>query len=358
MTLAAAGAAPSHRPFSDWLSVPKVSLHEHLDGSLRPETLIELCEKKGGALPHREPQAVAAWMLDNANSGSLVRYLEGFSYTVAAMASPEACERVAYEVARDVQAEGCVLAEFRMAPHLFEPHGLSAEAATEAMLAGLKRSGLACGLIVCGMRHQSPQDTLRAARLAVQYQSQGVIAFDLAGAEHGFPPSLHREALDFARNAGLAITCHAGEADSGDRVVEAGRLGAQRIGHGVNVVRQAQDGCTRWADEARRMGLHFEVCPRSNVHTGAASSIAEHPITAMLAAGLSVSVSTDNRLMSRTSLCEELAGLHEQTGLSLRTLVGLQAEGMRASFLPLAAREQALSQLALWQAQNPLNHEA
>lgn len=345
-------------PVFNWCSVPKVSLHEHLDGSLRPQTLIELCEKKGLALPHQEPQAVAAWVLDNANSGSLVRYLEGFSYTVAAMASPEACERIAYEVARDAQAEGCVLAEFRMAPHLFEPHGLSAEAATEAMLAGLKRSGLACGLIVCGMRHQSPQDTLAAARLAVHYQSQGVIAFDLAGAEHGFPPSLHREALDLARKAGLAITCHAGEADSGDRVVEAGRLGARRIGHGVNVVRQAQDGSARWTDEARHMGLHFEVCPRSNVHTGAASSIAEHPITAMLAAGLSVSVSTDNRLMSRTSLCEELADLHEQAGLSLRTLVSLQAEGIRASFLPSSVREQALSQLALWQAQNLLGHTA
>lgn len=331
-----------------WIRMPKACLHEHIDGSLRPQTLIELARERGLNLPHTEPQAVAQWMADNANSGSLVRYLEGFSYTVNAMATEAACERVAYELACDSRDEGACLAEFRMAPQLFEPLGLSAEAATEAMLRGLARSGLACGLIICGMRQQEPEVTLAAARLAARYRGQGVIGFDLAGPELGFPPSLHRSAIDTALAAGLGLTLHAGEADEGSRVLEAADLGATRIGHGVNIVRQKPNGAARWADLARERGLHFEVCPSSNVHTGAATSIAEHPIRAMLAANLSVSCSTDNRLMSATTLNGELDLLHREAGLDLATLARLQENAMRASFLPASAKETALAQLGAW----------
>jgi adenosine deaminase len=338
-------------PFA-WRDLPKVTLHEHIDGCLRPQTLIEMAAERGLTLPHSEPAAVAKWMLDNANSGSLVRYLEGFAFTVQAMATAEACERVSYELAMDAQAEGCVLAEFRMAPQLFEPFGLSAEAATEAMLAGLQRSGLACGLIICGMRHESPTVTAQAARIAVRYQNQGVIGFDLAGPEFGFPPSAHAQAIETALNAGLGLTLHAGEADVGSRVLEAAQLGATRIGHGVNVVRQDDGSLPTWAEQARDRGLHFEVCPSSNVHTGAATSVAAHPIKAMLAAGLSVSCSTDNRLMSATTLCEELEHLHTETGLSIQQLVQMQVDGMKASFLPAAQKAAAMAQLQAWQAAN------
>ena len=333
----------SDNAFTDWAAIPKICLHEHIDGGLRPQTLVELAREQGMTLPHTEPQAVALWMAANANSGSLVRYLEGFAYTVQAMASAAACQRVAYEIAEDARAEGCVLAEFRMAPQLFEPHGLSAQAATEAMLRGLHQSTLPCGLIVCGMRQHSPEVTAEAARIAVKYKAQGVIGFDLAGPEFGFPSADHRRAIDIALAAGLGLTLHAGEADAGSRVLDAAALGATRIGHGVKVIERPE-----WCKAARTQGLHFEVCPSSNVHTGAASSIATHPIGAMLAAGLSVSCSTDNRLMSATTLCGELSALHHQAGLSLKQLVDMQAAGMNASFLPSAARQAGLSQLAAW----------
>ena len=329
-----------------WAAMPKVSLHEHLDGGVRPQTLIELAAERGMRLPHSEPAAVARWMADNANSGSLVRYLEGFAYTVEAMATEAACERVALELAHDMAAEGCVMAEIRMAPQLFEPFGLPARAATEAMLRGLQRSGLPCGLIVCGMRHQPPEVTAEAARIAAQYRDHGVIGFDLAGPELGFPATAHRQAIDIARSAGLGLTLHAGEADEGARVLEAAALGATRIGHGVRVVDRPE-----WAEAARAQGLHFEVCPSSNVHTGAAASVAAHPIKAMLAAGLSVSCATDNRLMSATTLCHELDALHTQTGLTLAQLADLQAHGMQASFLPAAVRDAGLARLHQWRSQ-------
>jgi adenosine deaminase len=329
--------------FTNWAALPKVSLHEHIDGGLRPQTLIDLARERGMTLPHTEPQAVAQWIADNANSGSLVRYLEGFAYTVEAMASEAACERVAFELAEDALAEGCVLAEFRMAPQLFEIHGLNAEAATVAMLRGLQKSALPCGLIVCGMRHESADVTAEAARIAAAYQAHGVVGFDLAGPEFGFPATTHRRAIDTALAAGLGLTLHAGEADEGSRVLEAAELGATRIGHGVKVVDRPE-----WAAAARDKGLHFEVCPSSNVHTGAATSVAAHPIKAMLAAGLSVSCATDNRLMSATTLCAELDALHTQTGLTLAQLAEMQAQGMRASFLPEATRQAALAQLSAW----------
>lgn len=338
----------------DWKALPKVCLHEHIDGGLRPGTLVELARERGLELPHDEPVQVGRWMAQNAYSGSLERYLEGFAYTVEAMATEAACERVAFELAEDAREEGCVLGEFRMAPQLFERFGLSAEAATEALLRGLRRSPLPSGLIVCGMRQMAPDATLRAARLAARYQHDGVIGFDLAGPERGFPAADHRTAIDTALAAGLGLTLHAGEADEGHNVIAAGRLGARRIGHGITVVHQATGQAPRWTDIAREMGLHFEVCPSSNVHTGAAACIAEHPIAAMVEARLSVSCSTDNRLMSATTLCAELQALHKQAGLPVQVLAEMQAAGMRASFLPAPVREAALARLHDWQMANGL----
>jgi len=328
---------------TDWTTLPKVSLHEHVDGSLRPQTLIDLARERGMTLPYTDPLAVAKWISDNANSGSLVRYLEGFAYTVQAMATEAACERVCFELAEDALAEHCVMAEFRMAPQLFLPHGLTPEAATEAMLRGLQKSALPCGLIVCGMRHQSADVTAQAARIAAKYKDHGVIGFDLAGPELGFPATDHRRAIDTALSAGLGLTLHAGEADEGSRVLQAADLGATRIGHGVKVIDRPE-----WAAQARERGLHFEVCPSSNVHTGAAGSVASHPIKAMLAAGLSVSCSTDNRLMSATTLCAELDALHTQTGLAWAALADMQCAGIGASFLPEPMRRTAQAQLAAW----------
>ena len=327
-------------------SLPKVLLHEHLDGGLRPQTLFELCRARGIAVPAPDPAALAAWMHHNADSGSLEEYLKGFALTVAAMAGVEACERVAFEAAEDARADGCVLAEFRMAPQLLEPHGLAPEAAIEAFLAGLRESTLVSGLIVCGMKHDPPERVLAAAKLAVRFRDRGVVAFDLAGPEKGFPPALHRAALDYVRGEGLPITCHAGESDVGARVLEAADLGATRIGHGIEIMNGGDAAETRrWIAEARSRGLHFEVCPSSNVHTGAVDSLAHHPIARMLEAGLSVSCSTDNRLMSSVTLSGEIQDVHDALGMTVPQLQQLQLNGAAASFLPAEAREAARLQI-------------
>ena len=214
---------------------PKVLLHEHLDGGLRPSTLHELLQARGLAAPASDADSLAQWFDGRAQAGSLERYLEGFALTVPAMAEPAALARVAFEAAEDARADGVVLAEFRIAPLLFEAHGLDGDDAVAALLEGLSRSALASGLIVCGMRQEDEANTLRAARLALRWMGRGVVGFDLAGPERGFPPARHAAALALVREAGLPITLHAGEADSGERVLEAARLGARRIGHGVRL---------------------------------------------------------------------------------------------------------------------------
>jgi adenosine deaminase len=329
--------------------LPKVLLHEHLDGGLREATLLALLRARGLAAPAPDVPGLAAWFDANAHAGSLARYLEGFSLTVAAMATPAALARVAFEAAEDALAEGAVLAEFRIAPLLFEPYGITGDAAVQALLEGLASSKLASGLIVCALRERPPEEAVRAARLALRWAGRElrpggprVVGFDLAGAELGHPPSEHRQALALVRGAGLPMTLHAGEADRAERVLEAAALGARRIGHGVHLAEALADPSRRrLVDEVRARGLHLEVCPTSNVHTGAAASIAAHPIAALWRAGLSLSWHTDNRLISRTSLDAEAAALLEHTALNARDLLLMARQAARASFLGPAAREAA-----------------
>ena len=339
-------AIPSAQAPSFLRTAPKVLLHEHLDGGLRPATLFELCRARDIDLPVKDPEALARWMRENADSGSLVRYLRGFVITVAAMAGAEACERIAFEAAEDARLDGCVLAEFRMAPLLLEEHGMSGEAVVEAVLAGLARSPLRCGLIVCGMRPEPPERVRQAAEIAVRYRDQGVVGFDLAGAEAGYSAAVHADSFRLAGEAGLGLTCHAGEAGGGDYVMEAADLGVSRIGHGIHIVRGSSEQETaEWVGRARELGLHFEVCPSSNVHTGAVKSLEVHPIREMIESGLSVSCSTDNRLMSGVTLSGELEELHAHTGLTYGQLGDLMRAGVRASFLPQEAREAAMAEL-------------
>jgi adenosine deaminase len=342
-SLESAEPMPPPAVLPSFVAHPKVLLHEHLDGGLRPQTLLDLCRAKGLQVPAEDATALAQWMHENAHSGSLVRYLRGFDLTVAAMASLEACERVAFEAAEDARLDGCVLAEFRMAPLLLEPHGLAPEAVIEALVAGLCRSALPSGLIVCAMRTTAPEESLRAALVAGRYAGRGVIGFDLAGAEFGHPPTPHAAALRHAIDAGLGLTCHAGEADSGARVIEAGELGATRIGHGVHILLGAgASDRARWVGRARELGLHFEVCPSSNVHTGAVTSLAVHPIGAMADAGLSVSCSTDNRLLSSVTLSEELQSVHSECGVAVARLGEMMRNAATASFLPEDVKRKAI----------------
>jgi adenosine deaminase len=194
------------------------------------------------------------------------------------------------------------------------------------------------------MRHLPPQETVRAARLALRYRRQGVVAFDLAGAEYGHPPAEHEAALALVRDAGLPMTLHAGEADAAERVLEAANLGATRIGHGVRLADFLDDPFRRHQlQQVIDRGLHLEVCPTSNVHTGAATSIAEHPITALWRAGVSLSYHTDNTLMSCISHSSEAEALLSQTPLTATDLLAMGREAARHSFLPDAARQAALT---------------
>ena len=336
--------------FDFWSSLPKVVLHEHLDGNLRPETLYELCRKQGILLPVDTPENLQHWIHTQANSGSLERYVAAFGLTVAAMATQEACERVAFEAVHDCALDGALLVELRMAPLLLESHGLEGDEAVSAMLAGLARgsaaTGVPAGLIVCGMRTDSAFDVMRSAELAVQFAGKNVIGFDLAGAERGFPASLHAKAVSLAREAGLGITLHAGEADVGERVLEAIDLGATRIGHGVQIT-QGEGASSRIAS-AREAGVHFEVCPTSNMHTGAWKDLATHPLISMEAMGLNCSVQADNRLISVLTQGSEFQAAHEVCGLSLAQIMRGQIRAARASFLPLPIRLKAKGRIRAW----------
>lgn len=332
-------------------ALPKVLLHDHLDGGLRIPTLMALARARGVALPADDEAALAAWFEARAHAGSLVEYLRGFALTVAAMACPEGLERVAFEAAEDARADGCVLAEFRIAPLLFEAHGVAGEAAVEAMLAGLARSPLPTGLIVCAMRHLDDAEIARSAALALRYRGKGVVAFDLAGPEAGFPATRHATLLKRLRDAGLNLTLHAGEADEGVRVVEAVRLGAQRIGHGVRLADAiGHPQHQAWVDEVRAAGAHLEVCPTSNVHTGAAASIASHPIRALWQAGVSLSFHTDNPLISCLNLSTEAGRLVHQAGFGFDDLLRMEQQAVEASFLPESAKVPARQSLRDWAA--------
>jgi adenosine deaminase len=271
------------------------------------------------------------------------------------MATPAALERVAYEAAEDARADGCVLAEFRVAALLFEAHGVAGEAVVEALLTGLARSTLPSGLIVCAMRDLPQSESLRAAQLALRYQRHGVVGFDLAGAERGHPAAEHARALALCRDAGLPLTLHAGEADAAERVIEAVRLGARRIGHGVHLVDALADPSRRaLIDELRERDVHLEVCPTSNVHTGAAASIATHPITALWRAGVSLSFHTDNRLMSRITHSGEALALLRHAQLDAADLLAMGLEAARHAFVAAPVRDAAQGRLRGWAAREGL----
>ena len=337
-----------HTPAQRARLMPKVLLHEHLDGGLRVATLLHLLHQRGLAAPAEDEDTLAAWFDARAHAGSLVEYLRGFALTVAAMATPEALAQVAFEAAEDARADGCVLAEFRIAPLLFEPHGVSGDAAVEALLDGLARSPLPSGLIVCAMRQEPDDHIARAADLALRHQGRGVIGFDLAGPEAGFPATRHAALLARLRAEGLGLTLHAGEADAGHRVMEAARLGAQRVGHGVRLA-DLVDGPDSAAilAELHQHGVHLEVCPSSNLHTGAAASLAAHPIHALWRAGVSLSFHTDNRLISRVSQSDEALNL-VQHGFGWDELLAMGRDAAAASFMPPAVRSAAQQQLADW----------
>jgi adenosine deaminase len=325
-------------------TAPKVLLHDHLDGGLRPETVIELADRIGyRALPTTDVDKLAAWFREAADSGSLERYLETFAHTVAVMQTPEGLTRVARECVEDLAADGVVYAEVRWAPEQHVDGGLQLTEVVEAVLAGFaegERAAAAAGhhirvgAIATAMRHAAR--SLEIAELAVRYRDQGVVGFDIAGAEAGFPPTRHLDAFEYVRRENFHFTIHAGEAFGLPSIWEAIQwCGADRLGHGVRIVDDitASGKLGRLAAYVRDKRIPLEMCPSSNVQTGAATSIAEHPIGLLRRLQFRVTVNTDNRLMSGTSMSREMALLADAFAYTWADLQWFTINAMKSAFI-------------------------
>jgi len=317
--------------------LPKLDLHVHLDGSLRPATaralLAQLGAKERSALPADAERAVLPPV-----PCPLETYLEAFRVTVALLQTAESLERVAFELVEDAARENVVYIEMRFAPLLHLARGLSPERVMEAVLAGMRRAERTyptrAALIVCGLKLEESARVQETARLAAAYADQGAVAFDLAGPERGFPPSLHRRATEIALDAGLHLTLHAGEGCCPEHIRDALDLGAERIGHGVYLY---QDEATerRVAEE----GVPLEVCPTSNLHiSGFMRTLADHPLRRYLELGIPVTLNTDNRLMSQTSSTEELHRVIEAFSLSKETVKRILLSSAEAAFVAEPAK--------------------
>lgn len=328
--------------------VPKVVLHDHLDGGLRPRTIIELARENGYEdLPTSDPDGLAAWMRQGANRKDLALYLQTFAHTVGVMQTAAAIERVARECAEDLAADGVIYAEVRFAPELHCERGLSLDAAIESVLAGFEQgvagSELTIRLICSAMRHLD--QSLAVAGAAVRRRDQGVVGFDIAGPEDGYPPDDHVAAFQFCQRENFHITIHAGEAYGLRSIWKAIQFcGAERLGHGIRITagittNQAGDHrLNRLAHFVRDRRIPLEVCPTSNVNTGVVETIADHPIDLLIGLRFRVTVNTDNRLMSNVSMSSELAAMADAFGYDWARLRWLTVNAMKSSFLPFRER--------------------
>ena len=320
-------------PEREWLQrLPKAELHCHLDGSVRPATLLALGREYGVPMPAETPQALAHHMFVR-DARHLQDYLTRFDVTLSVMQTAPALDRVTYELAEDAAADGVRYLEVRYSPVLNQAGGLSLEEVVDAPLRALARAerdhGITGRLIICALRHLPHDISLELARLAVAYAGKGVVGFDLAGGEAGHPARVHRAAFDLAHAHGLLCTCHAGEGAGAESVIEAVRIcGARRIGHGT---RLGED--PRLADELAQRGTVIEACLTSNVQTRAARSYEAHPLRAWFDHGLRVTLNTDNRLMSGVSLTDEYAHAANELHFSAIELCTIARNGFEAAFL-------------------------
>lgn len=324
--------------------VPKVLLHEHLDGGLRPATVLELArEADYQGLPEREPEALGQWFHLGAARGELGLYLEGFRHTIAVLQSSVALERVAYEFLQDMAADGVIYAEVRFAPHYHTQKGLGLDAVMRAVLKGLRRGAkdfdVGFGLIVCAMRNEPESLSMKMAELAVTYRNEGCVGFDLAGEEAGNPASDHQRAFEFVKRENFAITIHAGESFGPKSIWQALHFcGAHRIGHGTRLVEDIvlhQGKVIKLEPLAQYVLDHripLEICLSSNVHTGACESLAAHPFPIFLRQGFRVTLNTDNRLMSCTSMTDEYQRAVDAFHCSLADLEKISINSMKSAF--------------------------
>jgi adenosine deaminase len=329
-------------------SLPKVLLHEHLDGVLRPKTVIELARSaKYDELPAQDPEELARWFYQGANQGNLPKYLEGFAHTIAVMQTEEALERVAYEQAEDLGRDGVVYFETRFAPIFHTRKGLSHQQVVSAVIKGLERGrkafGISSGLIICAMRNMDV--SLEMAELAVDFRERGVVGFDLAGEEGGYPPKKHVEAFHYIQRQNFNITIHAGEGFGKESIWQAIQYcGAHRIGHGTRLmddIAVADGKAVKLGDLAQYVldkRIPLEICLLSNVHTGAARSLPEHPFKILHQEKFRVTLNTDNRLMSDTSMTKEFEAAQDTFGLHLEDFEKITINAMKSAFLPYDRR--------------------
>jgi adenosine deaminase len=329
-------------------SLPKVLLHEHLDGVLRPITVIELARTSNYTqLPSEDPAGLAEWFHQGASHGSLPKYLEGFVHTIGVMQTEEALERVAYEQAEDLSRDGVVYFETRFAPVFHTQKGLTHQQVVAAVLKGLERGrkdfGVVSGLIICAMRNMDV--SLEMAELAVDFRDRGVVGFDLAGEEGGFPPKKHVDAFHYIQRQNFSITIHAGEGFGKESIWQAIQYcGAHRIGHGTRLIDDiavADGKVVKLGDLAQYVldkRIPLEICLISNVHTGAAASVAEHPFKIFYQAKFRVTLNTDNRLMSDTSMTKEFQAATDTFGLTLDDFEKVTINAMKSAFLPYDQR--------------------
>ena len=361
--------AKSVRTSLDIQSLPKISLHDHLDGGLRPQTIVELSESIGHKLPRNNASELAIWFSEQCNSGSLVKYLETFEHTVPVMQNHEGLERVAYEAVLDLAREGVIYAELRWAPEQHLNGGLSLDQTLEAVQDGLERGMeevanrggfIRTGQIISAMRHADR--SLEIAELAVRHRNNGVVGFDIAGPEKGFLPSRHKVAFDYLASELFPVTVHAGEADGIDSIKDAMISGrAIRIGHGVQLIEDIMFSRTEGDTDLVVLGpvaqwvhdreIALELSPSSNLQTGAfammGDSMEDHPIDIMYDLGFKVTVNTDNRLMSGTSLTKELEVLSETFGYSLADLEQFQLNAAASAFQGLPEREELMDMIEI-----------
>jgi adenosine deaminase len=342
-------AAPSPPPtLAEIRRVPKVLLHDHLDGGLRAATIVELADEVGyTGLPTTDVTTLATWFRGASHSGSLVRYLETFTHTVGVMRTADAVARVARECAEDLAADGVVYAEVRFAPELHVGAELSTDDVVEAVLDGFRAGSAGTGLriraLLTAMRHAAR--SLEIAELAVRWRDGGVVGFDIAGAEAGNPPTRHLDAFQYMQRANGHYTIHAGEAFGLPSIWEALQwCNADRLGHGVRIVDDLTtdpDGNVTLGDLAnyvRDTRVPLEMCPTSNVDTGATKSLAAHPIGVLRPLYFRVTVNTDNRLMSGVTLSSEFATLVETFGYDWADIQWLTVNAMKSAFLPFDQR--------------------
>ena len=332
-------------------SLPKVLLHDHLDGGLRPETILELARKQRyQGLPAADPAALAAWFHRRARRGSLSLFLEGFAHTCGVMQTAGALERVAYEMMEDMRRDGVAYVETRFAPILHTRKGLAPEKVVQAVLKGLERGrrdfGVEFGLILCALRNM--QVSTETAELAVAFRARGVVGFDLAGEEGGFPPKKHIDAFHYIQRENFNITVHAGEGFGKESIWQAIQwCGAHRIGHATRLV---EDIAIDRRDPTRiaKMGylaqyvldkrIPLEICLSSNVDTGAVKSLESHPFALYYRDNFRVTLNTDDRLMSDTTLTKEFALASHHFGLTLDDLEKITINAMKSAFLPFNRR--------------------